>query len=122
MSAFTDDFYETNAIDTESVIREAFRRIWKRATNQPRETGERSLMSVPVDRENDADFIMGRALDELFYLRKANDKIQTLERERDEARELAKEFHDELKDEGFSTGVIRLPWEQPTQDEKQEGK
>lgn len=56
--------------DSEEKIREAFNRIWKRATNQYREVGERALMTIPVDEENDADCILHRALDELFKLRK----------------------------------------------------
>lgn len=65
-----EDFYEHNAIDPEQTIRNAFNQIWKRATNQPYEAGDRSLMSIPPDERRDADFIMHRALDELFYLRK----------------------------------------------------
>lgn len=57
-------------MDSEEKIRDAFRRIWKRATNQPHEPGERELMRIPVDEENDADCIMHRALDELFERRK----------------------------------------------------
>lgn len=56
--------------DSEEKIREAFNRIWKKATNQSSEFGERALMTIPVDEDRDADCIIHRALDELFKLRK----------------------------------------------------
>lgn len=56
--------------DSEEKIRDAFRRIWSSATNQPGK-GRRALMTIPVDEENDADCIMHRAMDELFELRKS---------------------------------------------------
>lgn len=58
------------AEDSEEKIREAFNQIWKRATNQSYEVGDRALMSIPPNKDTDADFIMHRAMDELFERRK----------------------------------------------------
>lgn len=59
--------------DSEEKIRDAFCRIWRAATNQPRQPGDRELMQIPVNEADDADYIMHRALDELFELRKQQD-------------------------------------------------
>ena len=57
-------------MDSEEKIREAFRRIWRAATNQARQPGDRELMQIPPNQADDADFVINRALDELFELRK----------------------------------------------------
>lgn len=59
-------------MDSEEKIRDAFRAVWRAATNQPQQPGARSLMQVPCNQDEDADFVMHRALDELFELRKKN--------------------------------------------------
>lgn len=72
---------------TIAEIRAAFSKVWRSATHQ---SYEGSLMSIPVDRERDADCIVHDAIDELARLRGAthleeiallNDKIAALEEE-----------------------------------------
>jgi len=57
--------------DSEEKIREAFQRIWRVATHQPRGDDHMPIMSIPVNEDRDADCIMHRAMNELFELRKA---------------------------------------------------
>ena len=57
-------------MDSEEKIRDAFRRIWRAATNQASQPGDRELMQIPPNQSDDADFVMKRAIDELLELRK----------------------------------------------------
>lgn len=76
-------------------IREAFSRVWKTATNQGQCF---PLMTIPPDREHDADCIIHDAIDELSTLRvkvadleknnaELNDDLIRVMNERNEAEE-----------------------------------
>lgn len=53
-------------------IRKAFSKVWRVATNQ----AEEALMSIPVDRERDADCIVHDAISELERLRAENERLK----------------------------------------------
>lgn len=62
---------------SEENIRNAFRRVWAYATNQDTKRNE-SLMSIPANRDKDADLILSDAIDELMQYRKGKSEVKEI--------------------------------------------
>lgn len=73
-------------VDSIEHIKEAFRRVWREATNQKIDgCFNTPLMTIPPDEKNDADCIIFRAINELQDLRSENEKLEAeIEKAREE--------------------------------------